>query len=182
MRTFKDGKVRSHVRPCDGQVSESVWPGRTPRRRPPCSPRLLLLRSSCLPARRCQPPCAGGCAGLPASYGTLPGGLKWVLLFVFVFMYHLCENYSKSVTAQNCVASCVSPGLRLTLLDLQIGLGNARSEWNSLTCRGLAVVTLPCGVCWSKVTGNNSWKDLRERWKYSHCVVCRVHMTSLVTI
>ena len=83
------------------------------------------------------------------------------LPFVFVFVYHLCENYSKSVTAQNCIASCVSPGLMLTLLDIQIGLRNARSEWNSLTCRGLTVVTLPCGVYWSKVIGNNYLKDLR---------------------
>ena len=61
-------------------------------------------------------------------------------------MYHLCEKYSKSITAQYCIASCVSRGLRLTPLDLQVGLTNALSEGNSFMCRALAVITVHGGV------------------------------------
>ena len=52
-------------------------------------------------------------------------------------MYYLCEKYYKPITVQYYIADCVSWVRRLTLLDLQIGLMNALSEWNSFARRGL---------------------------------------------
>ena len=39
-------------------------------------------------------------------------------MFVFVFMYYLCEKYYKSITVPSYIADCVCWVPRLTLLDL----------------------------------------------------------------
>ena len=63
-------------------------------------------------------------------------------------MYYLCGKYYKPITVQYYTADCVSWVPRLTLLDLQIGVTNALSEWNSLVCRGLTVYVHVCLSNW----------------------------------
>ena len=156
MRTFKDGNVRSLVRSCDNQVSEPVCLGLTvtgpapvSRRGPPfsraashrsspgsCSPCLLAGASSCVPAAvLCYRP-----------FTVLTIRFKMFSISCVCFYVSFGEKYSKSITAQYCIANCVSRGLRLTLLGLQIGLTSALSEWNSFICRGLTAITMHCGV------------------------------------
>ena len=66
--------------------------------------------------------------------------IKNALFFVFVH-FVLCEKYCKSIIVQYYIADHVSWVPRLSLLDLQIGLMNMLSEWNSIVCRGLSVQT-----------------------------------------
>ena len=62
-------------------------------------------------------------------------------------MFYLYEMYYKPVTVQYYIASCVSLLLRLTLLDLQIGLTAVLSEWNWFICRGLTEVVSYLFIC-----------------------------------
>ena len=68
--------------------------------------------------------------------------LKMFYFLCLFFMYYLCENDYKPVTAQYYIANCVSWVPRLTLLDLtnKLDLTNALSERNSCICRGLTVI------------------------------------------
>ena len=90
-----------------------------------------VSNSSCLFAQ-CQPLYVSCCTVLLYSSRSCTVRLKMVSLFFMFVMHYLCEEYYKPGKVQYHTANCVRWVPRLTLVDLQIGLANLLSEWNSL--------------------------------------------------
>ena len=90
-----------------------------------------VSNSSCLFAQ-CQPLYVSCCSVLLYSSRSCTIRLKMVSLFFMFVMHYLCEEYYKPGKVQYHTANCVRWVPRLTLVDLQIGLANPLSEWNSL--------------------------------------------------
>ena len=61
--------------------------------------------------------------------------------FALFFAYHLCEKCYKPIAVQYHIAGCVSLGLRLTLLDLQ--MHSEQRVVRTFVVRGLTVLMKP---------------------------------------